>query len=271
MKVYISTDMEGITGIVDWGQVTFGDKEFDAGRKLMTGDTNAAIEGALAAGATDIVVNDAHGSKRNLILEELHPAAQLITGRIKAFTMMAGIDEKPDVALFIGYHARAGSMYAVLNHTWYTIVHDVTLNGTPVGEFGLNAAIAGHYGVPVAMVSGDQAVVKEAQDLVGDQIEAVVVKHAYGMNAARCLTPARTRPMIREAAERAVKKGAKPLVLDTPITLTVTYQTTMQAQIAALVPGGRYASGRTVEFTGSNMFDVYQAFRAMCRLAASAR
>jgi len=184
--------------------------------------------------------------------------------------MMAGIDEGHDLAFFVGYHARTGSTRATLNHTTYLIVHGVVLNGKPVGELGLNAALAGHFGVPVVLVTGDQAVVDEARDLLGD-VKTAVVKQAYEMNAARLLPLEKSRSMIREAAASAVQKGGKPFLVSTPVTLTVDFQLSMQAQMASLLPGSRRLDGRTLEYVGPDMLTVFKAYRAMTRLASTAK
>ena len=268
MRVYISADMEGVSGVVHFAQTSLKEeaKEYDRARKWMTGEVNAAIEGALAGGATEIVVNDAHGSMRNILLEELLPVAQLVTGSPKPLSMMQGIDEGFDAAFFIGYHTQAGSAYGTLNHTWSGRVHSVVLNGRPVGELGLNAALAGHFGIPVVLVSGDQTLVEEARSILGD-IEAVVVKHAYGMRAARCLAPSKAQTLIKHAATRAVQKGGTPFTLSSPITFTVGFQHSLHAEMAELVPGSRRLDGRTVEFVHEDMPTAYRAWRAMVGLA----
>jgi D-amino peptidase len=236
----------------------------------MTAEVNAAIDGALAGGATAVVVNDAHGSMRNILLEELNPAAQLVTGWPKPLSMMQGIDEGFEVAFFIGYHAQAGSTYGTLNHTWSGRVHTVALNGQPVGELGLNAALAGHFGIPVALVTGDQTLVEEARAMLGD-IEAVAVKQAYGMRAARCLAPSKARSLIKKAAARAVQKHVAPFVVPPPITLAISFQQTIHADMAELVPGSQRLNSRTVEFAHEDMPRAYRAWRAMVGLASLAR
>src|SRR2546426_5094855 len=169
MRVYISVDMEGIAGVVDESQTDPAPPAFAAEygrfRRLMTAEANAAVEGALAAGATRVLVNDSHWFMRNLLAEELHQAAELVSGDPKPRSMVQDIDRGFDAALFIGYHARAGTRNAILDHTYADRVHDVRLNGKPVGELGLNAALAGVHGVPVALVSGDSAVATEAKEL----------------------------------------------------------------------------------------------------------
>ena len=166
MRVYISVDMEGVAGVVHEDQTDPIDPrhagEYNRFRRLMTGEANAAIEGALAAGAKTILVNDSHWLMRNLLAEELHPAAELLSGGPKLRSMVEGVDEGFDAALFVGYHARAGTGHAIIDHTYTSRVHEARLNGQPVGELAINAALAGTYGVPVALVSGDQALAAEA-------------------------------------------------------------------------------------------------------------
>src|SRR5213076_11274 len=174
--------MEGIAGVVHESQTDPADPahaaEYGRFRRLMTAEANAAIEGALAAGATKLVVNDSHWLMRNLLAEELHQAAELLSDDPKPQSMVEGIDGGFDAALFIGYHARAGTRHAILDHTYADRIHDVRLNGRPVGELGINAAFAGVAGVPVALVSGDSAVATEAKDLLGQGGGTVIVKEA---------------------------------------------------------------------------------------------
>jgi len=267
MKVYISCDMEGISGVVAGAQTKRGEEEYKRFQKLMTAEVNAAIEGALAGGATEVVVNDAHGGMRNILIEELNPAARLISGSPKPFSMMQGIDGSFDVAFFIGYHAQAGAPYAVIDHTWTGLVYQVSLNGQPVGETGLNAALAGYYGVPVVLVTGDRVLVEEAHALLGD-IETVAVKEGCGRYAAECLVPEVARQRIRAAAERAVRRGGRPFVIEPPITLTASFTASAHADMAELVPGSQ-RDGRQLSFTADDYRQVYKAFRAMVYLAGA--
>lgn len=268
MKVYISADMEGVSGVVNFRQTGDDQQEYARACAWMTGEVNAAIEGALAAGVTEVVVNDAHGSMRNISLENLNPVAQLISGSPKPLSMLQGVDEGCDAAFFVGYHAQVGAAYGTLNHVFSRRVHSVALNGRLVGELGLNAALAGHFGVPVVLVTGDEVLVQEARLLLGD-IESVAVKKAYGMCAARSLVPSRVHSMIRDAAMRAVQKATvtRPFVVPPPITLTVGFQQSVHAELAELIPGSRRLDGRTVEFTHEDMGTLYRAWRAMVGLA----
>ncbi len=267
MKVYISCDMEGISGVVNPNQVGENREEYSRFRKLMTMEVNAAIEGALEGGATEILVNDAHGSMDNLLVEEIHPRARLVSGYPKPLEMMEGIDGGFDIAFFIGYHSRAGTWAGVMDHTYMgRIVYSVFLNGKPVGEVGLNAALAGSFGVPVGLVTGDDKVVEEARSLLGE-IQTVVVKEAVGRYSARCLPPAEARERIRKAAAAALKEGGKLFRPEGPYTIRVEFINSAFADLAELIPGACRLDGRTLEFTHEDYITVYKAFRAMIGLA----
>jgi D-amino peptidase len=209
MNVLISVDMEGISGVVAEEHTSSNHKEYERFRKLMTAEANAAVEGALAGGASRVVVNDSHGGMANILIEELNPAAELISGSPKPFAMMQGIGPDVDVAFFVGYHGASGAGAAILSHTWTYRIVEARLNGQMVGETGLNAALAGAYGVPVVLVAGDTAVTEEARALLG-KIETVAVKEGVTRTAARCLHPEVAREKIRQAAERALKLGVAP-------------------------------------------------------------
>jgi len=271
VKLFISADMEGVAGIVHPDQTDNKHKEYDRSRKLMTDEVNAAIAGALAGGATDVLVNDSHGGMSNILLEHLHERAHLISGSPKPLSMMQGVDEGADVAFFLGYHAQAGTQQGLLEHTYSSgSVWQVSLNGRPLGETGLNAALAGHYGVPVALVTGDLAVCKEARELLGENVEAVAVKRSYGRTAARNLPAAQAQRAIREAAQRAMSAAVHPFIVRPPVTVTVDFVKTTHADVAELLPGSRRPNARRVEFTAPDMLAAYQALLVMVRLAWSA-
>jgi D-amino peptidase len=265
--------MEGVAGVVHEDQTNPIDprcaSEYARFRELMTAEANAAIQGAADAGASRILVNDSHWTMRNLLTEELHEAAELLSGGPKPRSMMEGIDGGYDAALCIGYHARAGTRAAVLDHTYTDRLIDVRLNGRSVGELGLNAALAGVFDVPVVLVSGDAALATEAHDLLGDEVATVIVKEAVGRHAARSLAPAVACRRIREAVAKALKrKGAKPFTVEAPITLEADFSKTVEADMAELVPGSMRTSGRTVAFTHHDYKEVFRAWRAMHNLAA---
>ncbi|PYO72126.1 MAG: peptidase M55 [Gemmatimonadetes bacterium] len=272
MRVYLSVDMEGIAGVVHESQTDPATPAFAAEyarfRRLMTAEANAAVEGALAAGATKVVVNDSHWFMRNLLAEELHQAAELLSGDPKPRSMVHGIDGGFDAALFIGYHARAGTPNAILDHTYADHIHEVRLNGKAVGELGLNAAFAGIHGVPVALVSGDSALAAEANDLLGDDVATVVVKRAVSRHAAQSVAPVVACRMIREEVTRALKRPHARFVPAQPIALEVDFALTIHADIAELCPGATRTAGRTVSVTHQDYGEVFRAWRAILNLSA---
>jgi D-amino peptidase len=272
MRVYISVDMEGVAGVVHEDQTDPIDPrhagEYNRFRRLMTGEANAAVEGAVAAGAVTVLVNDSHWLMRNLLAEELHPAAELLSGGPKIRSMVEGVEEGFDAALFIGYHARAGTRQAVIDHTYTSRVHEARLNGRPVGELAINATLAGTYGVPVALVSGDQALAAEARELLGEAVETVIVKQAVGRFAARSVHPSEACRRIREGAAAALRRHHQPLRLPGPVTLEVEFALTQMADMAELVPGAVRTGGRTLEYRHDDYREVFRAWRALYNLAS---
>jgi D-amino peptidase len=271
MKILIAADMEGITGVTTWDQVTPGHAEYARFRKLMTQDVNAAIRGAFDAGADEVIVADGHWNGSNILIEELDPRARLNTGSPSPFSMMQGIDESVDGVMLIGYHARNGSPNAILDHTWSSkTVANVWLNDILTGEYGLNAAVAGHFGAPVIMVSGDQTACAQVTELLGD-LETAVVKQASGRFAAECLAPQVTQEIICLSAERAVQRLAEdnvpdPFLLDSPITVTIEFFTSDMADRATRIPFTK-REGTCVSLTVQEMASAYNGFRAMVMLA----
>jgi D-amino peptidase len=272
MKLLIACDMEGISGVVNWDQVNPSHPEYGRFRKLMTAEVNAAIQGAAAGGATEFLVRDGHELSNNLLLEELDSRAVLITGSTAPLAMVQGVERGIDAAIFIGYHARAGSQNANLDHTWSSArVANVWLNGRLVGEFGLNSAVCGHFGVPVLMVSGDHALCAEAKEWV-PEVETAAVKTAIGRFAAECPPPALTHQLIRDGAERAVRrflagKGPVPLQLTPPVRIELEMIASQMVDAAALLPGAQRVDGRRLAYEAEDMLQAYAAFRAMVNLA----
>jgi D-amino peptidase len=273
VRVYISVDMEGVAGVVHESQTDptnpASATEYARCRRLMTAEANAAIEGALAAGATRVVVNDSHWFMRNLLAEELHHAAELFAGDPKPRSMVEGIDGGFDAALFVGYHARAGTARAILDHTYADQIHDVRLNGRAVGELGINAALAGAHGVAVALVSGDAALAAEAKALLGADVVAVVVKEAVSRHAARSVAPAVACRMIREGVTAALGRRHALFVLPPPITIEVDFAMTIHADMAELCPGAVRTGGRTVTLTHQDYGEVFQGWRVMLNLSGA--
>ena len=277
MRVYISVDMEGIAGISHPRPTGRGDSEYPAAVELMAGEANAAIDGALAAGATDILVNDSHGGMYNLRPADLHPAARLLQGQ-KAWSMVAGAapaaDGLPafDVALFVGYHARAGHPSGTIAHTYTGAPTETRLDDRPTGEYGFNALILGAWGIPVGLVAGDDALAAEVSDWL-PWAERIVVKEAHGTNAALSLHPERARILVRDGAERAVERAARAgeleiLHVPEPVVIEVDYQYGVQADFAALVPCAERRGDRTVRHVGPDPVNAYRGFLAGVRLAS---
>jgi D-amino peptidase len=272
MRVYISIDMEGIAGVVHEDQTDPIEPrhagEYNRFRRLMTNEANAAIAGAQEAGATGVLINDSHWLMRNLLAEELNPVAELVSGGPKRLSMVEGIDGGFDAAMFIGYHAQAGTRHATIDHTYTSRVYQARINGTSVGELALNAAMAGLHGVPVALVSGDQSLAAEAKELLGGGVETVIVKEAVARFAARSLAPSIACQRIRAGAAAALRRRHLPFTFQAPIRLEVDFIVSQMADMAELVPGSTRSGGRTVGYTGDDYREVFRAWRAMYNLAS---
>ncbi|MCL7452752.1 MAG: M55 family metallopeptidase [Anaerolineae bacterium] len=271
MKVLVAADMEGISGVVHWDHVDPDHKEYERFRKLMTADVNAAVRGAFEGGAQEVVVSDGHARARNILIEELDTRARLNSGSPSALAMIQGADSGPDAAMFIGYHARSGTDYAVLDHTWAGSVAEVSLNGRPVGEIGWNAGVCGHFGVPVILISGDQNACAEGTAFLG-AVETAVVKQARGRMAAECLPPTVAQERILEAAKRAVQRLAagdapQPLRFELPVRVSVAFTTSDMADRAAIFPGAQRLAGKRIEFLADDLLTAYRGFRAVVALA----
>jgi D-amino peptidase len=270
LKVFISVDMEGISGIVHSDQTTSGTAEYAAARRWMAQDVNAAVEGALEAGATEVVVNDSHGSMRNIDPDDLHPRAILISGSPKPLSMMQGIDASFSACLLIGYHAKAGTEDAILDHTISSsVVRAIRVNGAELPELGLNAAIAGYYGVPVVLVSGDMAVCRQTGEILGKDVVTVAVKEAYGRLAAKLVPMGEARRMIKSGVKDALGKLAliKPFKIAPPYNFELAYHVSAQADMAAMLTEVKRVDARTVAFTADDYILGFRKLRALIALA----
>ncbi len=264
LKIFISVDMEGITGITHWEETSRDGKDYDYFRKIMTQEANAAIEGALAGGASEILVRDSHGSARNILPDLLNKNARLLrnwSGGPKA--MMDAIDETFDAVIFIGYHARAGTPDALLEHTMSGNVTDVSINGVSIPEVGINALIAGNYDVPVVFVAGDQAICEQAKSLLGP-VETVAVKEGIG-GAALNLHPEVSQQKIRAGVEKALQNlgQSKPFKLSSPYTLVLKLKKEETVYRAALYPGAERTGDWEVTYTSEDLMEVIKAFDSM--------
>ncbi len=264
MNVYISVDMEGITGIVHGDMMGAEGREYDRGRRLMTGDASAAVEGAVRAGADYILVADGHGPMRNIFFEELHPAAHLMSGSANArdYCQLQGADARTfDAALFVGYHAMAQTYDAVHPHTIAGVaVHELRVNGKAHGETGLNAAILGALGIPVVLVTGDLTTTGEARAFLGEQIETVAVKEACGRNAAICRPLKAAQDDITAAAERALSRldEARVYAPGDPLRIEVDFLTMQQCDRAARTAGIERISPITIAVQGEGAWEQYR-------------
>jgi D-amino peptidase len=275
MRVYISVDMEGIGGVSHPRPTERVDAGYPAACELMTGEANAAVEGAVEAGATDILVNDSHGGMYNLSPTALHPAARLLQGQ-QAWSMVAGAGRGPDggpafdVALFVGYHARAGHPTGTIAHTFSDEPVETRLNGRPTGEYGVNALILGAWGIPVGMVAGDDALADEVSAWL-PWAERIVVKVAHGTSAAASVHPLRARDLVRAGAERAVRRAAaselRILEVSPPVVIEVDHRRGLEADFAAVQPGAERLGDRTVAYRSEDPVVAYRMFLAGVRLA----
>lgn len=258
MKIYISADMEGVVGVVTNEQLGPQGFEYARFREFMTQEVNAAIEGALAGGATQIVVSDSHGNGQNLLIEKLHSDVTLVRAWPRPLMMMQGIDETFAGAIFIGYHTGTTNSQGVRAHTISSArLADVRLKGTSVSEAGLNAAIAGHFNVPVIMISGDDAVVKETQALLGD-VEGAVVKWASGFHSARTMMPQASYQLIRDKVLKAVRriKDFKPYKLAPPIQVDVRFKNYRPSEVLSYLSIVERTDAHSIRFTGKDMVEV---------------
>jgi D-amino peptidase len=261
LKVFISVDMEGISGVVVSSECSRSGKDFGLFRKIMTEDTNAAIEGAAAAGATEIIVRDSHGVKRNILPDLLDPRAKLLRGVSGATkNMMDTIDESYDAVIFIGYHAKAGTPDAIIEHTSSGNVTDLSINGVSLPEAGYNALIAGSYDVPVVFVSGDQAICQQVTELFGT-VETVAVKEAIG-GAALCLHPKVAGEKIKAGVQQALGnlEQYKPYKMSAPYTMVLKMKREEKVYDGALYPGAKRTGDWEITYTSDNLLDVIQAF-----------
>lgn len=276
MKVVISVDMEGVCGVSSWVQVSppeFGglvdSTEYQRARERMTLEASAAALGALEAGAKSVIVNDSHDTMRNLIAELLPERARFTTGGDKPLSMVQGVDEKGVGALlFVGYHARAGSERGPLAHTWNGYITNVRINGKDTGEYGINALVAGHFGVPVVFASGDNVALEEIQAELGKQVFCVAVKEGLSTFSAIHLHPSEAQRLIHEGAELAVKsaKKAKPYTTRWPAECQLSFNHAARANACSYVPGITRVDSVTVGWQSPDALHLFQTFRMLSKV-----
>lgn len=264
MRVYISVDMEGIAGVAAAKHVMPQEHDYGRFRRLMTQEANAAVEGALAGGAQEVVVSDGHGPMTNILVEELHPEARLLSGSNRLLGQMEGIDKSFGAAFFIGYHQREGGGDGILNHTFLgKIVQEVRLNGEPADEAAVNAGIAGAFGVPVALVAGDTAVCAEA----GRRLPGVLVapvKEGFDRYTGLSVTPQKAQSLIRDRARDAVQAARagrlSPYRVPLPVTFEVDFKRTAPARMATVFPGVDRRGPRTIAITDQDYLRAFKLF-----------
>ncbi|MGZ4130970.1 MAG: M55 family metallopeptidase [Actinomycetota bacterium] len=276
MKVFVSSDMEGVAGIVDWAQCIGPGTEYERGRALLQAEVNAAIDGALEAGADEIVVNDSHWLMRNLDPEELHGAASYVAGFHKPLYMMEGLDASFDVAFFVAYHGSVDGPPSVLSHTYNPrAIAGVRLDGRRVGESGINALVAAAFGVPVGLVTGDDVTCEEARPWFPGA-ELVQVKRSITRVSTESLHPERARGAIRAGAAAAVRRVAelRPPSIPDPVELDVRCTTSDVAELAATLEGIERVKATELRMSGERL-EVFRRFVTMLtltrQLAAEAR
>lgn len=258
IRIFISADMEGVVGVVTGDQLGPTGFEYQRFREFMTQEVNTAIDAAFAGGATEIVVADAHGNGENLLIEKLPKNITLVRSWPRPLGMMQGIDETFSGAIFIGYHASTTNPEGVRAHTLSSAnLADVMLNGVSVPEGGISAAIAGHYNVPVIMVSGDDAAVKEVAGLLGN-VEGAVVKWNYGFHSARTMMPEAANDLIREKVKNAMSRLTtfKPYKVATPIQLDVRFKNYRPAEILSYLSVVKRPDAHSIRFQGKDMVEV---------------
>lgn len=271
LKIHISADMEGVVGAVTGEQLGPSGFEYQRFRKLMTNEVNAAIKAARSAGATEIVVADSHGNGQNLLIEDLPSDITLVRSWPRPLGMMQGIDETFDAAIFLGYHSSTTNPKGVRAHTMSSgSLAGVRINGIDMPEAGINAAIAGHFGVPIVMISGDDAIVEEAQGLIGD-IEGAVVKWNYGFHSARTLMPEAAYSLIGETVANSLERidEIEPYHFEGPIEVEITFKSYMPAEVLSYLSNVKRLNAHAVGFVLSDMLEVASFLQFMSHYSIS--
>jgi D-amino peptidase len=265
VKIFIAVDREGVSG---WFMSHPEDRQSE--RELMTADGNAAIEGAFNGGATEVFLSDAHGNQKNLLPSKIDSRAIYIGGQPRSLYLMGGIDSTFDAAMFVGYHAKAGSMYAISCHTNSSFVNSVTFNGIELGTLGLDAAIAGFYGVPVVLITGCQVTCDEGRKLLGD-IETVVVKEGIGMYAAKCKPLDEAHRLIREGARNAMNRinAVTPFYISNPVQVELTFSTPACADAVCSSSLIERVDSQTIRFNADDYLQAWNLYDIIHRAAGS--
>ena len=272
MKVFISADIEGVTGVVHSDQTGGSSGDYMRARRWMTGDVNAAIEGALKAGASEIYVKDSHGNGRNILLEEMRKEAHLISGWDTMLSMVQGIDKTFDALILIGYHSMAGTKNGVLAHTFTSCVKQLSVNDQPIGEPEISALVAGHYGVPVTFIAGDQTAVGELIGFIGE-IPHAITKYGMGRETARTIHPELTQQAIIDGVSDALSDLTrfKPFKISPPLRMSLKLTSSKMVDLIDLLPNVERLSIDEVSYQAEDAIQIFKMFRVMLGLAWSDR
>jgi len=273
MKLYITVDMEGVTGVTNYQFTAQNGREYERARRLMLGEVNAAIDGALKAGVDEITVCDSHFSNEacNLIAEELREEAMLINGMPRLLGQIQGAEQGYDLAFLLGYHAKGLSMDGVMSHTYHgRVVETLTINNLSLGEVGLNTHLLGEFNIPVTLVTGDDKTVIEAKNLI-PEVETVITKWGIGRFAAKSLHPNKARQLITETAEKAVKNASrvKPILFEKPVELIIQLKNEAMADICEMMPLTRRIDAKTISYVAEDALEAYKAFQCIVQLGSS--
>ena len=267
MKVFVAVDMEGIAGVVQWDSA-----QVELEKRFMTEEVNAAARGAYAAGATEVLAGQSHSSMRYILPELLDPRVSFMAGQPKSMNHMAGVDRSFALALFVGYHAKAGTLHGVMAHTFAGSIYSLSFDGVEVGEIGADAALCGYHGVPVGLVAGDRAACEEARALLGN-VQTVAVKEGISRSAARCLPIARARELIEQAAGDAVMRAAEfaPFTFPGPVEVRVAFTDPSYADTLSALDFVTRVDGRTIALHGEDYLQAFERFSALHFLAPAVR
>lgn len=269
MNVYISADIEGVAGVTDWSQIMPGREDYSVGRRLMSGEVNAAIDGAWAGGAERIVVNDSHGRMANLLPEQVDQRARLITGQYKPMYMLQGLDSSFDAVFFLGYHGAIGEPEAILSHTYNPrAIWEAKVDGRVVGEIGINALVCEYFGVPIRLVTGDQATALEAKETV-QSVHVAEVKRSFSRTSAEHLSPAEARGLIRQEAEACLATVPDCRPVERPATIELVFLLADMAGMAEWIRGVERTGPRSVSFTAADGLAAYRTFYTIIMLTRS--
>jgi D-amino peptidase len=262
VKIFISSDMEGTAGVVDWDQCRIGGSEYPYYTGLLTGEINAAIEGAMAAGATEFLVNDAHSKMANLKPDALAGRASYLSGRYKPMYMMQGLDASFDAIFLVSYHGSMGSKGSTLSHTYFPAAFaEVRVNGAVAGEAGINSLVASAYGVPIVLVTGDATTAEETERFCPG-IKTAVVKKSITRFSAESLHPDTAKDLIRERAQSALAElaDAKQVDISLPATLEISFRTSDYCELAGRIAGVERTGDLSATITGDDPLWIYQTF-----------